>query len=70
MSENSDGIVVVVSEETGIISIALGGELKMNYNAQSLKTELIRNLIGDEDKTKRRHGHKQKNTQEDYDVFN
>ena len=70
MSENSDGIVVVVSEETGIISIALGGELKMNYNAQSLKTELIRNLIGDEDKTKRRHSHKQKNTQEDYDVFN
>ena len=55
MSENSDSIVVVVSEETGIISVAMGGELKMNYNAQTLKSELIKNLIGDDDKSKRRH---------------
>ena len=69
MSENSDAIIIVVSEETGTISVALGGELKMNYNAQTLKTELIKHLIGDEDKTKRRHTLRQKNVQEDYDVF-
>lgn len=54
MSENSDSVVVVVSEETGIISVAIGGELMMNFNAQSLKSELIRNLIGDEEKNKRK----------------
>ena len=67
MSENSDSVVVVVSEETGIISIALGGELKMNYNAQTLKSELIKNLIGADDKTK--HRGKVKETREEYDVF-
>ncbi len=55
MSENSDSVVVVVSEETGIISVAIGGELKMNFNAQTLKSELIKNLIGDEDKGKRKN---------------
>lgn len=54
MSENSDSIVVVVSEETGIISIAANGELKMNYNAQTLKSELIKCLIGNEDKPRRK----------------
>lgn len=67
MSENSDSVVVVVSEETGTISIALGGELKMNYNAQTLKSELIKYLIGDEEKSKRHV--KNKASQEEYDVF-
>lgn len=50
MSENSDSIVVVVSEESGTISVAANGNLTMNFNEQTLKTELIKQLIGSEDK--------------------
>lgn len=53
MSENSDSVVVVVSEETGIISVAINGVLTMNFNQQTLKSELIKQLIGDEDKPKK-----------------
>lgn len=41
MSDKSDAVVVVVSEETGIISLALGGELKRNYDYTRLYTELM-----------------------------
>ena len=37
MSENSDAIVVVVSEETGNISVAENGELTRGYSKDSLK---------------------------------
>lgn len=47
MSERSDGVVVVVSEETGIISIAHKGELKRGFDSITLKTELEALLIGD-----------------------
>ncbi len=50
MSENSDSVVVVVSEETGTISIAEGGVLSRNYDAKSLKDELVKLLIGDDNK--------------------
>ena len=40
MSEVSDAVVVIVSEETGTISIALNGELRRNYDYNSLKQEL------------------------------
>ncbi len=40
MSENSDAIVVVVSEETGIVSIAEGGTLRRNFTPEELKSEL------------------------------
>lgn len=51
MSENSDAVVVVVSEETGQISIALGGTITRNYTRESLQNEL-NNLLLDQDFTK------------------
>lgn len=47
MSENSDAVVVVVSEETGQISIAIGGKLTRNYNRGTLSETLTAELIGD-----------------------
>ncbi|MDR0739251.1 MAG: diadenylate cyclase CdaA [Oscillospiraceae bacterium] len=40
MSENSDAILVIVSEETGEISIATNGIIKRNYTENSLFKEL------------------------------
>jgi diadenylate cyclase len=40
MSENSDAYVIVVSEETGTISIAHEGELRRGYDYNKLKAEL------------------------------
>ncbi|HEX2985871.1 MAG TPA: diadenylate cyclase CdaA [Caproiciproducens sp.] len=40
MSENSDAVVVVVSEETGQISVAINGVLTRNYTRETLKSEL------------------------------
>lgn len=47
MSENSDSAVVVVSEETGNISMAYDGRLKRNLDELSLKNELFSLLIGE-----------------------
>lgn len=41
ITEVSDAIVIVVSEETGVISVACGGNLKRNFNYNSLKNELL-----------------------------
>ncbi len=49
MSENSDAVIVVVSEETGNISVAIGGTLRRNLNMGSLKELLSRELIVNND---------------------
>ena len=45
MTENSDAVVLVVSEETGIISIVSNGKIERNYNSISAAEELRRLLI-------------------------
>ena len=44
-SENSDAVVVVVSEETGIISVAVEGVLYRGYDKKSLADELRQRLV-------------------------
>ncbi len=44
MSENSDAVVVVVSEETGAISVAIGGMLKRHLSPETLE-KLLRNEL-------------------------
>jgi len=48
MTENSDAVVLVVSEETGNISIINNGEIKRNYNGLTATAELIRILSAGE----------------------
>ncbi|SEH76015.1 diadenylate cyclase [Ruminococcus flavefaciens] len=47
MSENSDAVVVVVSEETGQISVAVNGTLTRDYTRDKLKTLLEEMLFND-----------------------
>ena len=54
LSEASDAVVVIVSEETGTISVAVGGMLKRHLAPQTLerllRTELISTERGEEEK--------------------
>ncbi len=42
ISENSDALIVIVSEETGTISLAVNGNLTRNYDSEKLKDILVR----------------------------
>ena len=47
MSEISDAIIIVVSEETGIISVASDCTLTRNYTPDSLRHYLLKAWIRD-----------------------
>lgn len=44
VTENSDSIAVIISEETGTISLAINGRITRNYSAEKLKNILTRAL--------------------------
>lgn len=56
MSENSDAVVVIVSEETGSISAAVGGMLKRHLAPETLERLLRNELLSEEEKERRRGG--------------
>jgi len=47
ITEETDALAVVVSEETGAISLALGGELIRNLDGKALRNQLYQHLIRD-----------------------
>ncbi len=47
MSENSDALVVVVSEETAAISLAQGGELTRDYTPKTLRIALENEMLNE-----------------------
>lgn len=54
MSESSDSVLVVVSEETGAISVAIGGMLKRHLSPEVLRKVLESELLSDEKPDKSR----------------
>ena len=54
MSENSDAVVVIVSEETGTISVAMGGMLKRHLAPKTLEKLLHNALCPDENQEEER----------------
>ncbi len=51
MSESSDAVVVIVSEETGKISVAQAGQLQRDLSSDELK-EILKNALGETETTR------------------
>ena len=62
MSDASDAVVVVLSEETGIISLAYEGKMYRNLSIKGLQIALIQHLVS---KKKEQKNKKKALTQED-----
>ena len=45
MSESSDAVIVVVSEETGVISVCINGTITRGFNQMSLREKLYGEII-------------------------
>ncbi|MDQ0149879.1 diadenylate cyclase CdaA [Eubacterium multiforme] len=60
LSENSDALVIIVSEETGTISLAMGGRLTRNYDKEKLKKTLLSIMQDNENKKVKSAGEKVK----------
>lgn len=62
ISEATDSLTVIVSEETGGISVAYGGKLERNLNSESLKARMrqIMDMSGQEDSARGRLKRKRK----------
>lgn len=57
ISEQSDAVVLVVSEETGVISLAVGGELTRDYTRETLIKKLNELLLDEKpDEEPKTHG--------------
>ena len=64
MSENSDAVVIIVSEETGTISVAENGQMTRDYNKDTLKKLLREKFISEprtEEKSKKQSLRRSKN---------
>lgn len=60
LSEVSDALVIIVSEETGVISLAIGGRLTRNYDKEKLKRTLLSIMHNKENKKVKSVGEKVK----------
>lgn len=67
VSENSDAVVVIVSEETGTISTAVEGNLERGYTRETLAEFLRAELMSDADRAARKFafiGHAKENKEQ------
>ena len=53
VTETIDCVSVIVSEETGSISIAVNGTLKRKYKPESLKRDLLKLLVKEDEPSKK-----------------
>ena len=56
ISENSDAVVVLVSEETGAISVAVDGSLRRHLSAETLEKFLYNELLPNTAEKEQRSG--------------
>jgi len=61
LSERSDAVIVIVSEQTGAISVAIDGMLKRSLNEETLEKLLKSEILSADEKEKDKRKRKQRN---------